>query len=232
MRPVTAIVLSENSTRTAKCVTAFDIQAGQLVNPRPVDDKAIDQLTKPLIKKRSKPKHFSGLIPPRTISVEPTSMIFWIPEGEHTVFFGDKVDNKVLLWLPPLLFEYTGPHHRVMVHWMLGSEEALREGKNILLPAPMPNISGGNLCLGSSMDKVKFTPNIALMQKGVVDSFFNSSFNEWRDKFTGPIMKWCIEMALPKNKMSRNLFPRRNTCAPLAKLIKKKGVLRSLRTNL
>lgn len=224
MVPVHALVHSQNK----RGISAFEIwgvRGNLLVNPRKASPQSLKELSVILRKKQEKTIAFRGLVPPGTLMVSDTTMAFFVPAGEHELFIGgthgsDKV-RKVKAWIPAMVMKYTwkNENHDVDVYWSSGSMEQVFDGQKCLTGAVMPNISSGQLCLGSSMDKVKFDEEIGVMQKAVLHSFFYSSFNEWRTAETGKIMDHCID-CVGKLVFQTRFWSGRGPCKELNKLVK------------
>ncbi len=184
MVPEAALVINRNSEHKA-ALRLYDIQGGNLVNPRALTRRNIVAIRSAI--DTDDARSFSGMIPNGLVHLNGNRMAFMVPAGMHYLFFGDdKKSRKAERFLPPMLFVYEGPEHKLNVYWCKS------EGREtMVVPAPMPNINSGSVCLGNSMKRMKYTPDIGEMMERVKTAFFGSLFNEWRTQEMVDIMRIC-----------------------------------------
>lgn len=208
--PVSSLVLSRNEEGLTD-LEFWDIREGNLVNPRPLTTPQLRDFLSVASRRTAKEKRtLHGTIPPGTVSINAQSMCFVIPPAEHVIHLskgGNDVRSEKM-WLPAMLFDYTGPHHSLYVFWSKGTTEQIVCGEKCLIPAPMPNMDeNGHLCLGSVFRNVKFSQNIGVMQTRVLKAFFGGAFTEWRNENIGPILDHCKLMATHNNgREKRKMF--------------------------
>jgi hypothetical protein len=199
MRPVSALVLYRNR-RQDICLEHWQIDQGKLRDPRPLSEDEVDRLAKALRKVNRKRSngYFHGLIGPGTLFLDRQRMVFRVPAGDRTVFLeragtGVPANKQVDLYVPEMVFMYQGPRHRVHAYWKVPAALVPRkqQKEDWIVGAPMPNITQGSVCLGTSMRRVKFDPDPLIMQKLVIRTFFGSVFNEWNHPLTGAPMARC-----------------------------------------
>lgn len=118
-----------------------------------------------------------GWVDPNILYVGPYDLIFRVPAGPRTLLFEKQ---KLPFWLPELVFKYHGPQHDIEVFFSkAGDIRNVSRNEKVLTGAPLPNISGGSLCIGSSMDNIEFEPDIATMMGSVIGAFMQSAFDDW-----------------------------------------------------
>lgn len=189
--PVSALVLYRNKQGRSS-VENWRIEQGRLVDPRPVLSTEIQELYKAVrAGQKGGSKSFHGLVPKGTVLVDKCRMMFIIPPSRRTLLLERKDGlERADTMLPEMLFDYHGPAHTLYAYWSFGTGKGKR-----FMSAPMPNISDGFVCLGTSMKKVQFVPEMQLMQQRIIGSFFGSTFNEWRDPIMGTAIATCMKLA-------------------------------------
>jgi hypothetical protein len=218
MVPRAALVYYEHSdpTKRATTVELYDVRGAQLFNPRPLSEKNIEQFVQ-VFGQENKQKRAAvlcGVIPENTLYVKDNRMVFIIPAQEHTLFFGNGPEaQKKQVFLPIMMFDYAGPYHSINVYWSKGDKNDILAGEGCLIGAPMPNISNGHLCVGSSMKRFPYISDMSNMQQRVIKGFFGSTFNEWRDETIAPIMHYC--MKLVGDKAGQQKFWAKKRCPAL-----------------
>ncbi len=195
-----ALVLykGKQGTKDAALMELYQIDknTGLLHSPRRINEDDLAELGQ-IAGKRSIVS-LGGMIPSNVFYVNKSSMGIYLPAGVHRIFLnqGDTVKAKEeLVWLPAMVFFYSGPRHYVKAYWCKGTIEEVREDRAVLTGAPMPNVSGGTVCLGTSMSNVTYTNDIESMADVVIERFFGSAFNEWRTKDMREIMNRCKDIA-------------------------------------
>lgn len=157
------------------------------------------ELVDAIDRKAEKPR-FKGFVPKGVFHINGASMRFYLPSGVRRAFFRDdkseqKKVEEVLLWLPAMVFSYQGPKHQLDAYFCKGTFDELMDDKAMLTGAMLPNITTGNVCLGSAMKNVIFSSDIEEMMEIIVERFFGSVFNEWRYAGMRELVGQFIDMA-------------------------------------
>lgn len=146
---------------------------------------------------QAKQQQFMGWVPEEVVYLKGCRMVFYLKAGVRRSFFrgASGKPEEHLLWLPAMLFDYEGPRHKLNAWFCRGSIQDIREDKALLLPAMLPNITNASVCLGSSMNRSAFTEDAGEMMEVIIDTFFNSTFNEWRFEGMRELIGTFIEIA-------------------------------------
>jgi len=200
-RPYLALALVMSKTpegnHTEARLEVFNVDGRHLHSPRPVNDRDIRLLINAIDKKAEAPR-FRGMVPPEIFYLNGANMAFYLEAGVRRAFFRNDKDGKpeeVLLWLPAMVFHYKGPDHQLWAYFCTGTLQELYKDKARLMGAILPNITRGNVCLGSSMTKVTFQSDPEEMKEIIVERFFGSTFNEWRYKGMRELMEQFVDIA-------------------------------------
>lgn len=210
MEPRMAIVLYMNGSKEA-VLEKFDIDSstGNLVNPARLTEENTRELSNALVTDGVQGM-MSGTMPPYTLRVTRTSIAFGIPRGKRTLLLdtNDGKPKKQDVWMPDMVLSYRWTSfHNLDVFWTRSLEKAMAEPYvQHLWPAPTPNTDEvGNVCLGNTMDKVKFGISAFKMASDVIRCFMHGTFNEWRSEETIAMMK--VMTAAAKNpKIASNFW--------------------------
>lgn len=177
----------------------FQVDGNVLHSPKRISDEHLSELTELLDKSRDRVHGFRGIVPANTIEIHGSTVSFFVPAGIkrlHVNSYAGKVkEPERLVWVPAMVLRYQGPRHKLNAWWCKGTIEDVREGKAVLTPAPMPNISRSNVCLGTSMQNVTYSSDIEHMIEVVTQRFFGSAFNDWRTDMAVSLMERCQEIA-------------------------------------
>lgn len=197
-QPQMALVVSRTpSQKNDKAQLHFyRISAQRLHSPRRVTSEDMRALAEAIGDQKEQP-YFKGLLPEEVFYLSGTKMAFYLPAGIRRAFFraDEGKADEVLLWLPAMVFHYGGPQHSLFAYFCTGSFKELREDKAMLIGALLPNITRGNVCLGSSMAQVRFDTDPGEMMEIIIERFFGSMFNEWRYKGMRELIEQFIDMA-------------------------------------
>lgn len=215
---------------------SWGIEGNRLRDPRPVTDQQLTKLAEVIGKKKPKEQRLQGMIDGEVLYLEQNKMAFWVPAGVHTVHYGGGTpragrNGKLVtkeIWMPPIVFVYWhgNREHNVSVLWSKTDDiQEVREGKPVLTGSMMPNTGhDGYLCLGSSMARRKFNPDIPTMKQFVITSYFGSSFNEFHSDEGVELVRWMHNVAPvignqahPMNVLINGLTPRTAKFAKEAK---------------
>lgn len=189
--------------RSDKHVEIFDIHGDRLVNPQAPSQRALVGLRSILINKKE--MGFHGLITTDVVFVHEQTIAFIVPGTDRKI---NGPDGQLQLWVPEMLFVYTGStkrHHDLYVYFIKGSREELLLEKEILTPAWWMNVdkANGRVCLGTVFQKLSFEPSIVVMKDKVIKTFFTGKFTEFRghQEFIGILGKLHGKTAVWKDRM-------------------------------
>lgn len=204
-----ALVMYKNQSQSG-WLERFDVAPnGMLVNPQRVTAATTSDLLDALSQAENR-EGFNGVLPPWTFRMTNNSIVFGIERGLHAIALEDNKGKvkRVQVWMPDTVFSYkwTG-FHDVDVFWTRSLMEVMMQipTAQLLIPAPLPNTDlSGNLCLGDTMDKVKFGCPPTKMAEQIVHCLLNGSFNEWRDGFASDMIK--VMMAAADHEPTRRNF--------------------------
>lgn len=205
MEPRVAIVMYLNNDREA-ALERFDVSNGNLVNPRRLTQDNMRDVYEAL-ESSNVQTGFQGVLPMRTLSMTRNSLTFALPAQFHTFLLdtNDKGVKPQKVWCPPIVFHYQWVGHHT-VHVFLCRQKELDSDKGpTLWPAPFMNTDHrGNVCIGDTMDRVKFGVSPVAMAHHVTRCFLMGTFNEWRDDDVIRMMKVMTSAA--KDRTTRTNF--------------------------
>lgn len=204
MKMVSALMLYASDKKGDTCVELFDVVRNCLINPRLPMPEELERIAD-ACKRNADSNDLCGMVGIRTIYIKNKHMVWVEPARKRKMLTGGTKDYE--LDVPDMVFEYRGPDHTVNVYWLFGDS---------VVPAELPNIDQkGRVCLGNSMVKVAYVPDIMKMQTAVVKSFWGSTFNEWRSPRVGKIITALQKPGFIKSKAFKDSL----------KFVKKKSII-------
>lgn len=201
-QPVAAFVLfrtGEHQGYTEKTIEKYLITGDLLHSPAYVSKEDMEELAE-IVERTTDVASFRGLVNERILYVGGAKMAFFSPGGPRLMYIHKvKSTETRMVMIPNGVFVYEGPYHKLSFYWCLGSMEQLRANEPCLLPAPMPNVNGGDVCLGDTMQNIKFTEDPVDMAEKVEQCFYAGSFNNWTQIPGSPLNALEVKVSEPYN---------------------------------